>query len=1140
MGTIRIQSLGPLRLWLNEELLPDRAWPTQKSRQLFEILLINHGRLVTADKLMEYLWPALGVKQARNNLWVSISQARRVLEPDLPSRASSMFILKQGDGYQFQPNQDCWIDIEAFYEAIDRSQNVAGTAETVEHLQNAVDLYQGDLLDHDPYAEWTIMPRRQLREAFLNASLELASAYAYQGEFRRSVNLCRNCLNFDNSRESIYRALMLYLYCAGKQSEALQVYEQARQKLLEEIGVEPATQTKILLQQIQNQQVIGVDIEGKYPPHDDMQSALFLLSQMPLVGRTQELNQLIDLLRELKNRRSLVGLVTGESGIGKSRLLQEATERARQEGVATLFVSCYQIEQNLLYEPLIDLVRQVHQAWPELIESLAPVWLFELRFLIPEIIGSPRQGHNLYEDATEAQQGRLFQAVLQYLSLAGGESGLVITVEDIQWADEGTLLFLHYLGSRIINECGLLLLLSYRQEDRTTDHQLANFLHHLQRLQTTTTVHLDRLTKDDLDALLNSQALIPDSWSNWLYDETLGNPYFIVSILQSLVEHQLAPDEAAGQSQPPPGFSLPRSIKESIKDRLRRLETRERVILEWIAVYGRPLDFKTLKAISGQEDGALLEIVDHLLRRNFLLEGPDGIDFSHHKVAEFLYDELSTIRRIVSHQKIGQTLREIGEDSPALLAYHFVRAGETEMAITYWLKAGQAALGGYALRLAASHFGNVLQLADDPTSRLEAYIGLGYALTLLDEVEEATTALQAGISLSEEASDEWRRARLGFRYAQLVSRQNPADAAEVEIRRALLLAKKVQDENLIACLLLLLSVAQASEGMLPDALDAVLQARTLSQKKKEQHLEAQTLNELGFIYTQLGEFKNGIDVVQEALAIEADSPDLGISTYSWNILGRAFGGAGKYQQAFNAFERCRQQAAEIEDRFFLAQVPNMLGWLYRDLYAFQHAQQNDQESIELALRYDKGPIEISARLNLCLDWLGMERWSDSYAALQQIEKRIKAGHFGFHQWRWRLRLLHIWGLYYLQTGQAELAISKSENLLDLAQNVNTKKYICLAHQLLGDALIELNRFDEARIALERAVQLAESISFRPVLWEAGQQLVSEQPEKSKKILLKARSLVRETAGQLSDPGLQQGFLESPTIQALLSATNNLT
>jgi hypothetical protein len=137
-------------------------------------------------------------------------------------------------------------------------------------------------------------------------------------------------------------------------------------------------------------------------------------------------------------------------------------------------------------------------------------------------------------------------------------------------------------------------------------------------------------------------------------------------------------------------------------------------------------------------------------------------------------------------------------------------------------------------------------------------------------------------------------------------------------------------------------------------------------------------------------------------------------------------------------------------------------------------------------------------------------------------------------------LLHSWGLYYLQTGHAEFVLSKSELLWDLAQEVNAQKYMCLAQQLRGDALIKLTRFDDATIALNKAVQQAESISYKPVLWEAGRQLASVQPEKSQKLLAKARSLVRETTGQLSDPGLQQGFLESPTIQALFSAANNRT
>ena len=91
-----IQVLGHFQVWYQQELL---VWPTQKSKALFQILLIEPGRLVPTDQLMEYLWPDLPPRKAKNNLWVTISQLRRVLEPGLPARARSAYILKQGEGY---------------------------------------------------------------------------------------------------------------------------------------------------------------------------------------------------------------------------------------------------------------------------------------------------------------------------------------------------------------------------------------------------------------------------------------------------------------------------------------------------------------------------------------------------------------------------------------------------------------------------------------------------------------------------------------------------------------------------------------------------------------------------------------------------------------------------------------------------------------------------------------------------------------------------------------------------------------------------------------------------------------------------------------------------------------------------------
>lgn len=179
-------------------------------------------------------------------------------------------------------------------------------------------------------------------------------------------------------------------------------------------------------------------------------------------------------------------------------------------------------------------------------------------------------------------------------------------------------------------------------------------------------------------------------------------------------------------------------------------------------------------------------------------------------------------------------------------------------------------------------------------------------------------------------------------------------------------------------------------------------------------------------------------------------------------------------------------------------------------------------------------------MNLCLDWLGLGHWDDSYAALKQIEEQIKAGQFGFHQWRWQMRMKHGFGLYYLLTDQAEIALTKADELWALANKADAQKCLCLAQQLRGDALIKLTQLDEAASALEMSIKLADAISYRPVLWEARYQLAGLQPGNGNPLLADAGSLVQKTAQQLTDTSLRQRFLAAPQIQAVLSAGKTTT
>ncbi len=1139
MPNIRIQALGTFSMWRDGTAVPDEVWPTSKSKQLFKILLTDRGHLVSADRLIEYLWPNLSLKKAQNNLWVTVGQARRVLQPNLPPRTRSAYIIKHDEGYLFETNSDHWLDVDAFSDHLQTAQQVADSTIRIETLEKARQLYLGDFLEDDPYAEWALAPRDQLREQYLNLLADLAETYAQQGQYRHAIGLCRQSLALENSRESTYRQLMLYLYCAGEQPAALQLYDEVRQVMWEEIGVEPAPETSNLFHQIQRRQVIEVDEDEVYPRPVSTPVSTQLLGQTPFVGRAQEYGQLTTMVNQAGQGNGCVVFVSGEPGIGKSRLVRETAVFAGKEGFTTLFAHSYQVEQAMPYQPLVDLVRYINETWSEQIASLPTVWLREIGALVPEIAGTATGQAIVPTNIDENQQGRLFQAIVHLLSAIAGENGLMLNVDDIHWADTATLQFLHYLARRVSGE-RMLLACTYRHEEVTADEHLATLIHHLQREPHVAFISLDRLSNTDIDELLVALESVPTTWSEWLYGETSGNPFFLVSILQSLQERGEL-DETAPVDTLPTNITLPEAIQESVRGRLRQATQLEQQVLGWMAVFGRNFNFATLQAITSQSQLDLLEAVENLLQRQLWQETADGYDFSHHKIREVVYHDLSGARRVMYHGQIAETLAQSTEDHPALLAHHFERAGNTGQALAYWLRAGEKALNTYALQQAVRHYERALALAEGAADEMDAYEGLGRAFMLLDKVAQATTVLQQGIQLAETQEDDSRYARLLFTRAQLANRQHKVTTNYVHA--ALSAAERAGDLALVAQNLLLLTEIYEGQGILNDALTTITRAQTISDELGDIHLAARIRNEIGFVHTQRGEFAEAIDVVKQALKPLAQLEDRMSLAYSWNLLGRAYGGYGDYQQAIEAFQRSRVEAEAVGDGYLIVQTPNMLGWLYRELCAFEQALHFDQEGIAVAQEWAKEPPEVSARLNVCLDVLHLGEPDRALGVLGEIQERIEAGAFGFHAWRWRLRILHARGLCLLALNQLTAVLLLMEEGLTLAKSATVRKYIALYHEVKGLALARLEQTADAISELETAVQLADAIHYQPLCWQGRAHLAAlytdvKRLQDAKTNLTAAHQIIRHIANHLTDGILQNTFLNAVPVQAIIRQYDN--
>jgi tetratricopeptide (TPR) repeat protein len=295
---------------------------------------------------------------------------------------------------------------------------------------------------------------------------------------------------------------------------------------------------------------------------------------------------------------------------------------------------------------------------------------------------------------------------------------------------------------------------------------------------------------------------------------------------------------------------------------------------------------------------------------------------------------------------------------------------------------------------------------------------------------------------------------------------------------------------------------------------------------------------LGWLRAQRAEFEQAITVADAALTMLVATDDRAAVAFAWNVLGRAYGGCGHYASAFSAFARSEEVAATIDHKFLLAQAPNMRGWLYYQLGDYVRALELDQQGVQLAQAWNKRPAEISARINVALDLLQLGDPEEALAQLQSIQARIEEDAFGFHAWRWRLRLLEGQGLCHLALGQTQQARAFAVEGERIATATTSRKYIAANQVLMGLVLAQMQQVEAAIRALEQAVVLADRIGYQPLRWRGYTQLANlHQAMGNESAAQRSQSMalhvIETIAAELSDESQRARWLGRSDVQALL-------
>lgn len=672
---LRVRLLGELAVEADgTEVLLTGSW---RARSLLAWLALNPGAHPRGD-LAARFWPEVLDASARASLRNALWSLRR----ELGTASVALAATRERVGLE-----GAWTDVAEFERLAD-----AGS------LQDAVALWTGNPLGGLD-DEWAHETRDELNRRLSGVLERLAAAAADDGDIDRALAWARRRVALDPLAEDAQRELIARLAERGDRAAALEAYAKLRERLRRELGISPSGATRELADRIREEpdpeaplaeragrRHEGDDVAWKPGRPFPLPPRLRLERSARFVGRRAELETLRALFARVRaGGGPRLALVTGETGIGKTRLAWELALEAQRSGAIVLQGSCEE-EAIAPYELFVEalghwgrvasvpgLGAHLHDAGPA------------LAALLPSLAQAPAPA----ADATQTARYASFEAVAALLAALAAQAPVVLVIDDLHWADASSAALLrHVLSSR--PRVPLLVVASYRQGETGADTPVAAVLSRLNQDGLLERLALPGLDRQEVDELVREIAGAAPSrgLTAAVHAETEGNPFFVGEIARQL-----------GEGVAAHRLELPESVRELIERRLSRLGESCLRLLTVAALIGREFELAPLERASELDPDALDEALDEALRAGLIVELPgleDRLGFTHTLIRRTIAARLTRSRRRRVHARIAEALEGASgrADVQERVAYHLCEAGpagDPDRAVEYAVRAAERA-----------------------------------------------------------------------------------------------------------------------------------------------------------------------------------------------------------------------------------------------------------------------------------------------------------------------------------------------------------------------------------------------------------------------------------------------------------------
>jgi DNA-binding SARP family transcriptional activator len=684
----------------------------RRQRAVLAALVIHRGQVVAADRLADLVWGDRTPANPAGALQAYVSHLRRRLQPEAGARRRGDVIARAGNGYQLRLPPDA-VDAWSFERAVDSTPGLSA-AESARVLEDALRLWRGPAYAEYASESWVESEVARLNELRAVARERLLEARLHLGDAALLVGDLEALVAEDPLREERWRLLVLALYRAQRQADALAALRRARGLLADELGVDPGPALREL----------EAEVLAQSPTLDAPRAPL----SAPVDGAPipREPTDLVDRVRETATLRRLVdglaaggpgcALIEGPAGIGKTRLLAEAVRLADLAGARVLAARASELERSYGF----GVVRQLFEPAlrdPDRQDVLLGAAAGGARAVFDGLAGTDSPSHGNFA----VLHGLYWLTV----NLAG-EAPLVLTVDDAQWCDAASLRFLAYLVRRL-EGLPVLVVMTVRSGEEGLEESLHGELAH----DPFVTVLRPRPLSAEAAGALVSEVLGEgaDSFVRACHRMTSGNPLLLRQLLRALEEEGVQPDVSHVDTVRAVGS---RAVSSLVMLRLRRMPPAVTAIARAVAVLGEEALLPAIAELAALGEPETAAALDTLTRGEILADRLP-LTFVHPLVRDAVYGDLPAADRALLHERAARLLREQAA-APEVVAAHLLlapRRGSRETVDTL-RAAARTAMARGASDSAVVLLRRALDEPVQPDARAQVLIELGLVETLLD------------------------------------------------------------------------------------------------------------------------------------------------------------------------------------------------------------------------------------------------------------------------------------------------------------------------------------------------------------------------------------------------------------------------